>query len=739
MKKIIGIFCCVCLLLNFFGGTYAMELSAEIISADIKTERAPITDDLERIILSVKSRINIPEELSKFDYSFYDKSYYSDTYWQLNWRNEDSTSRISVRIDQNENISYYNYSKNREENYVPKYLKEELKPTAENFIKQVAPDVFNKVVYKESSFNGIYSGFYNYTYQRVENGIPMPENTVSISVNYETGEVTSLNIDWLYNIAIPDEEVTVSVEQAKEKIGKEIEMQLVYKNEYIDGDDTQKIRAFLVYTPDDGYIAVDAKTGEVYLTRDEWIIKEELSKAKNDFAQYKEAGGALVSLTKEELAKLEELNKFISKEEAINKVTSEKSLLIDENLKSVTATLDQRYSYRNDDDKTYIWNIQFSDPREIAPDSIDRYRGYANATVDAKTGKIISFSASVKDYYNTEKDKWDNIKVNYSLENGQKILENFVKKQIPEKFKNTIASTKTNDYIIKYIAEVPVYGGYNYTYNRVNEGVEYTYNSINGAVDGVTGKIYRFSYNWDDNISFESPKKAMTPKQAFEHYISKDGFNLVYEINNKHMYSDSSKSSKMIYTDDYSLEKEVRLVYRPDISPNTISPFTGEQLDENGKKYIKVDAYSYDDIDSHWAKKEILLLSDMNIGFEGNSFMPDKSITKEELEKLLSKIGYSSEKIKDEEKDDLLTRSEIVKRLISFARLDKIAGLKGIYTTNFDDENKIAEEDIGYIALAKGFKIVSGDKDNNFNPDRNATRAEAVYMIVRLISAVNMY
>jgi hypothetical protein len=118
MKRIIGLFCCICLVMSSIGSTYA-AVQAVPISLDLKTERAPLTDDLERIILSAKSRINIPEELSKFDYSFYDKSYYSDTYWQLNWRNEDSTSRISVRIDQNENISYYYYSKNREENYVP--------------------------------------------------------------------------------------------------------------------------------------------------------------------------------------------------------------------------------------------------------------------------------------------------------------------------------------------------------------------------------------------------------------------------------------------------------------------------------------------------------------------------------------------------------------------------------------------------------------------------------------------
>ena len=79
----------------------------------------------------------------------------------------------------------------------------------------------------------------------------------------------------------------------------------------------------------------------------------------------------------------------------------------------------------------------------------------------------------------------------------------------------------------------------------------------------------------------------MSPQNAFEHYISKDGFNLLYEINVINQYDPNYKSIDKYYdySEAYSVAYEIRLVYRPDISPAYISPFTGQQLNSNGEVY----------------------------------------------------------------------------------------------------------------------------------------------------------
>ena len=195
--------------------------------------------------------------------------------------------------------------------------------------------------------------------------------------------------------------------------------------------------------------------------------------------------------------------------------------------------MNKSYTF-SDEGGSYVWNISLRDNRPIDynNNNEDYHRASAYASVDAKSGKILSFNANIKSNYNRNTGKWDTVKVKYDREYGRKVLEKFLKSQVESRFNKTKLVEERDDYVAYYKEEnVPVYGGYGYRYNRFNEDVEFVYNSISGSVDGVTGKIYNYRSNWDDDIVFESPKNAMSPQNAFEHYISKDGFNLLYEIN----------------------------------------------------------------------------------------------------------------------------------------------------------------------------------------------------------------
>jgi hypothetical protein len=694
----------------------------------------PTKEALESIIKSVKTRITIPKELTEFEYSYSAESSYDSAAWNLNWFRKGYKKQISIQTDQFGNILSYNEYGNGNRNSKPEYLKKELVSAAKDFIKKVAPDIYNNIEYVGAESQGIYSAMYMYQFRRVENKIPMPDNTISVGINFSTGKVELYRANWLYNIKIPSPEATISKTEAAKIIGKEVKMTLSYQNAYItDTAGKTKTKAFLVYSPDKSYIAVNAATGEVYTTQNEWITKNEYVMDSSKAAAT--ADGNDGGLTEQEITEADSIKGIISREEAIKSVTDNKSLLLDKNLKNINATIYKQYDYTGDSKKSrYVWNITMSDPREVDYNSGNLYRAYANAVVDAQNGQLVSFNSNVKDLNSMNKKELESIKIKYSKSQCQSIMEEFLKKQIPDKFKNSVLSEDNGDYIIAYKDDKEVYGGYNFNYDRVNQGINYSYNRIYGSVDGVTGKIYNYNYSWDDNIVFESPYNLISAAQAFESYISKDGFNLVYEINNKHYYKQTINSVNT--SDAYSKEYEVRLVYRTDITPQYISPFTGKQLGYDGEAYIKdKNSYSYSDIKGIESARNIMLLADNGIGFKGGQFLPDKPITGNELFELLTStnINYDADKYQEKKNDSSFTRMEAARLAIQLLKYENIAKLKNIYSADFKDKDQISEDDMGYAALANGLNLVCVDSNKEFMPNAKLTRAEAADMIVTMI------
>lgn len=737
MRKILASMTAGCIAISSFGLPMVSEASVD--SLKIVSQSSDSSELLQNAIINVKYRINIPEELSEFSYNYVENNYRVVPYWNLNWRDKEYNKTINVRCDNDGNILYYNFRDYKQEKGGPKFLKEELIDNAKDEIKRLAPNISNKVVLDKITFNGVYNGTYTYNFMRIENGINMPDNTVKVTLRYDTGEMTNFSASWEYNVEVPSNEVKVTEDKAKEIIGENVKMSLEYRNRTEEIDGRKVVKAYLVYVPDKLYVAVDAKTGEVYDAHDEYYSMDEYN-TSNKFmesmgmAQDSAMGG--VELTEQELEKIAEMKELISKEEAIKIITGEESFYIDENAKAVNARLTTTYDYLNDEETGYIWDINISDPRDVDYQEKNPYRAYIYAEVDAKTGHILSFRANVPGRYDPETYEWESINVKYNREECKKIFEKFVRKTEPEKFKNTkLSSNSGNGYVLKVVDKNNVYGGYTYTYTRYNEGLEYDYNSINGAVDGVTGKIYSYNTNWTDEIVFESPKNAISEKEAYDAYVDNDGFELVYEINNKHYIEDNKKSEDYYdYKDLYLLEKEVRLVHRTSISPAIISPFTGKQLNYQGEVFEDEDEKEYNDISGFWAEREIKLITDLNVNFEGEKFNPDSLITGKEFLDMLNKLGFYVNSDEEEYKESL-SRVDSVKIIIDSLGLTKVAELKDIYKVSFNDIEKISDDEIGYVALAHAIGIVSGNSLGMFNPDKSVTRAEAVVMVINLINS----
>lgn len=700
-------------------------------SPEDSSKKEATAENMSSVLSRVKAKITVPAALTEFSYSYSASSSGSPASWYFTWNDKDYEKRLAIRCDSSANITSYNYRNGSSSPYAPQYLQSELKSAADAFLKKAAPDVAASCEYTGCSSNGIHSGTYTYQYVRVENGIQMPDNTASVSVNFETGTVTGLSVNWLYDASVPSSETRLSASEAAELIAKQVTMQLSYRSK---SDDNGSEYAYLVYTPDKAYAAVNAKTGELYLTKSEWAETGEAENTSRDMSKEMMAGGAdsgAVELTEEEIARLAELEKLITREEAIQAVTGHKELLIGSNLKSVTASLSNTGSKEK---PGYVWNIMFEDPTADKIAVKSGTSSYAAAAVDAKTGKLLSFQAQPNDYYDSETGEWQKVTIKYTEKEAKKRLEEFLKAELPEYFEQSSFSSSGKGYIATYENNKAVYGGYSFRYNRTNESVEYPYNWLSGSVDGVTGKIYSYRYDWNEDVKFESPKNAMSAKDALKAYLALDGYGLVYEINTVNAINKKGTSEEYSYEDLYRTTKEVRLVYTTNISPAVISPFTGRQLGSDGEEYRKNDgAYTYSDISGHTAARSIRLLGDIGIGFDGGTYQPDQTITEKEFMEMLNSLIYDYTE-SSAAKAVSMTRETAVTQVITRLGLAPVAKLSSIYKTSFTDEESFSSGFTGYAALAQGLKITDSF-GSALNPNQYLTRAEAAAILMAMLNA----
>lgn len=115
---------------------------------------------------------------------------------------------------------------------------------------------------------------------------------------------------------------------------------------------------------------------------------------------------------------------------------------------------------------------------------------------------------------------------------------------------------------------------------------------------------------------------------------------------------------------------------------------------------------SFDDITTHWAKNEIELFASLGIinGYGNGNFAPNQTISREEM-------------------------VIIVARLLNFAGVVKDA-TKG----QFADLNEVSSYAQQVVVNAAQAGIINGKGDNTFAPKAQATRAEALTVIINMLS-----
>lgn len=720
-------------IVNTLAETHETEIAYEN-----KAVNEPTVDELEAVIKAVKPLFDIPSEYSDFTWDYYGGNEYSDAYWTLRWstpRDITPYGHASVFCDAFGRIKSFNIYSDDVKQSFPEYTKAELIDTAKEFVLKTAPDA-NFVFDKANDAYGRFAREYTYSFKRIENGIEYPENSATVSINFTTGKVTSCNYRYDYDIPVSDCENIITKEEAAEILGTEQKMELSYsylreKKE----DGTYANRAVLVYSPLKSYVSVDAKTGEIYFEKTEMkgptfgttVGDKNMSL---EGAESESDGGYV--LTEEELAQLEVLNGLITKEEAVKRITGNKSLYLDLSLTAISGELSKSYNTAYDKtDEKYIWHIYFS-----APTGGEKYNSaYANATIDAKTGEIIGFNSSLRNSYYYQQNEITPPEVKYTEEECEKIFSDFVKSNIPAKFEKTEKEDVYQTNAIKYlenevdgvIQTVPVFGAYGFNYVRTNDGLKFTPNRIRGVIDGVTGKISSYGYSWTENIVFESVSDAMSADKAYEIYLTLSDFDKYYERYDEFNFKSSDNSTPeekfrafvlaiKQYTEKY---EEIVNTYAPDIDTDLLKKAIladdEDTIVELAAEYFGVNIpdsfYFYDSIENLYDKTSTARL----VYKSKNPSVRISALSGE-------KVNYSGKVIEDEFDGEYadIDGHWAQRYIVIMADLGVL-----VRAENFCPDEYIGKEDFQNIMSAAGMNF-----DSVLDSDAEITRLSAVKHIV---------
>ena len=287
-----------------------------------------------------------------------------------------------------------------------------------------------------------------------------------------------------------------------------------------------------------------------------------------------------------------------------------------------------------------------------------------------------------------------------------------------------------------------------FTYTRMEAGYPCPMNTVNLQVNAETGFVDSFSAWWDEEMSF-GPSGPVVGEEA-----AKDAFLGCYE-------------AKLCYVtvpedpDDWQSARYWLLVYVPTAEGwvDGVDAVTGE-ADFSVWSY-ETPRPEYDDLADSYAQKEIETLARYGVGWYGvREFKPREQVTEldmlllmlsavgwqpdyetyanaspEELESIYSAAYYQGFiATREQNPTRMVTRTELCRCFVSLSGMQEAAMLKGIFRCGFSDEDQIPEEDLGFVAIAKGLGVVQGDRNGAFRPSAGATRQELAVMLYRYLS-----
>lgn len=650
----------------------------------------------------VKSKIDIPESYIVSNSAVADGNV--SKFWWRTPTDAENGGEISVTADENGNILNYYHFKN---DYISKdegahfsvYDKSDSRFFALRFIERVCPELADKVEYNKSSLESNISKNMktaSVSYYRVENNVPYYDNYMNFIIDLNTAQVVQYTLKWDFDAVFPDVSNTIAQSEAMRQYNSLVGIGLQYRIRDIGG----KKVAYLVYCPNEENAYIDATTG--------MLIKQEKINAEFDSDMESFDDGTIISDTVIDNAQLD----IQSAEQYVRNIP-ETCL---DNSYSLT------YSSYEEINGNYCINLEFSKVpdkavEEMTEEEFLMYQAgdysYVRIKIDIRTKDIISMRCynkeSVLNPVSEDMAKWS--------------IEKFLKTYMPLKYDNcrfseSKSSLKDNIYkavYICYVGDIPYLG-----------------NNITVEYDCNTGKFASINCQWVNDVDFSAT-------------TDKIGYDRAKQI----LYMDVTFDLAYINTTD-----GIKLVYMLyPYYPAAVSADDGSLKNSDGSKYRILKYDHYLDIEGHYANGMIMRLNNNLIitSDDEKVFRPDANVSQKDFLAWMTAAltGTNYENTDDMynylvvnkiiSSSEIRPEAEILKEdaIVFFIRAlgyESIAKAEDIYRLTFADSHIITPSKIGYIAVAKGIGMISGDENNCVKPKTPLTRSDACCMIYKYLS-----
>ena len=529
--------------------------------AEVETNADNVSEEnrLLEVLTQVKLIIEIPEEYTEFDYNFYNR--YEKETWNFDWRTEDGMKSINIQADGNGKIISYNSYVRPNNPKAPTVFKAVALENAKAFIKKLYPEIMPQLSLNTDMVGNYFgSNTYSFYFVREVNGIPYANNSVDVSVDYTDGSIRSFYINWQHDVKFDAPENIISADDALAKWKSDSAMDLKYRifTTYEDGKITETA-AKLVYLNKDSQKNILALTGEYLEENYGWAAGDKF--ASMDSAEMEEApmesmtatSGAAnkVQFSDSELKRMEELDGYISVNEADSKVRSFTQLAIDDSFKLASYSTGYNYQpYTDTEDRPIVWNLNYTGPVKEG----DFSPLTARAAVDAVTGELVSFSTyRYYDFFDSE-GNFKKPQLSMEKQAAEKLADSFLKAVQPEKYDNLALSSvnTTNNFhydAANYGKSDSENNGAYYTavaarYDRTHNDIQVMGNSASVTVDCVIGKITNYSVSWTEGLTFDSDKALVDEKTALDTYLESSDVELAYIHYTVYLYDEADENAE---------------------------------------------------------------------------------------------------------------------------------------------------------------------------------------------------
>ncbi|ATO48682.1 S-layer homology domain-containing protein [Brevibacillus laterosporus] len=657
--------------------------------------------------------------------------------WSFTWESSDNIDRrkpyfLLVEINANSgeliNYSFSHPSLLATKGKEPISL-EKAQQVAEAFLRKHAGKKLSSISLKPTPVSddrtALTSTEYYFTYQRQINGIPFPEDSITVRVS-PNGTIVSYYFTWSEDLNFPPDSKKISLEEATKTFKESPFITLRYNVPY--PKETEVTEPQLIYDYDKK-LAIDANTGK-FLEEPSSLISSNPDKRS-----------PVVDKPLPPLHKGTPLTQAQAIELA-------KKLMSLENWKLTQA------SYQKNIEEGSSWELSFEKKKQN--DRIDTI----SLTIDAKNGNVLNYTLlpSLE-----EKMNEDTNKTPIAPEKLQKLAIDTVQRLAPYKAQSLYLDTVDHE-------DEPRYDGTmksSFKFQRYIHGIIVS-EGAGVYLDQKTGELLSF-YSTISQDSF--PQKLPTYlslEEAKEKWLQQLEVKLTYQMNEednseKKQQASNSQPLTLTYTlqpsnqKNYTLDavtgKWINFYTNKPVEVNRTEPEDLHKLPTDRQKALRI-MYEYNAIeliDGQIKPKEPIKRSEIikmlvaiisNVNYD-DDFIPKKPSFHDvptsspyfgAIEYALERGYISPSQNKTLQPEKPITRAELAESFTRALGYHSLAELPNLFVASATDTANVKEK--GSISIVTALGIME-TTNQSFKPDAPVTREEAAIYFQKFLEAYN--